>query len=136
MSRLNTCIVTSTYPRTESDYAVPWLRESVRRFIDRGQQVTVLAPSFRGLGDHEIDGVPVKRFRYAPAALETLTHEEGAPNKIGGFWRNLLGVPYMLSGHRAAARLCEEQQFFFPGSPARWSPRFGGSRRSPPKSPA
>src|ERR1700733_6546721 len=103
MNQLNICMVTSTYPRHESDYAVPWLRESVRRLTDRGHKVTVLAPSYRGLQDHTIDGVSVKRFRYAPAAIETLTHEQGAPNKVGSIWKKLLGIPYVINGRDAAA---------------------------------
>jgi glycosyltransferase involved in cell wall biosynthesis len=111
MDQLKVCIVASTYPRTESDYAVPWLRESVARLSARGHLVTVLAPSYKGLKDHTIDGVPVRRFRYAPAAMETLTHEEGAPNKVGGFGRKLLGIPYIACGRRAAAQLCSDQKF-------------------------
>jgi glycosyltransferase involved in cell wall biosynthesis len=111
MKSLKICIVASTYPRNESDYAVPWLRESVRRLTDRGHRVTVLAPSFRGLKDRTVDGVPVRRFRYAPAALETLTHEEGAPSKVGKLSRKLLGIPYVVCGRWAAARLCDQQHF-------------------------
>lgn len=111
MSSLNICIVASTYPRNANDYAVPWLRESVRRLTGRGHRVTILAPSYQGLPDHTIDGTPVRRFRYAPVALETLTHEQGAPNKVGSVWKKLLGIPYLIGGRQAAARVCEEQQF-------------------------
>ena len=79
---LRICVVASTYARTEDDYAVPWLRESIRRIVDRGHTVHVLAPSYEGLGNHTIDGVHVERFRYSPRQWERLTHEQGAPNRI------------------------------------------------------
>ncbi len=111
MTPLRVCVIASTYPRSEADYAVPWLRESVHQMTLRGHQVTVLAPSYKGMNDHEIDGVTVRRFRYAPARMETLTHEEGAPNKIGKISRQLLGLPYVACGVWAAARLAESQKF-------------------------
>jgi len=108
---LRICVVTSTYPRSEDDYAVPWLRESVARTIARGHEVTILAPSYMGLDDHTIDGVPVKRFRYFPARWERLTHEEGAPARIRNPWFQLLAAPYVAAGCRAAARLGREKSF-------------------------
>jgi hypothetical protein len=73
-------VITSTYPRSHEDYEVPWLRESVNQIAARGHEVTVIAPSYSGLKNHMIDGTEVRRFRYAPARLEKLTHGEGAPN--------------------------------------------------------
>jgi len=101
----------STYPRHEADYAVPWLRETVKRLCDRGHRVTVLAPSFRGLASHSIDGVIVRRFRYAPKAWECLTHEQGAPNRIRNPIYQALGLPYVISGVAAAAALAVREQF-------------------------
>jgi len=109
--QLKICIIASTYPRYEADYAVPWLRESVRRLVERGHQVSILAPSYQGLTDHAIDGVPVHRFRYSPARWERLTHEEGAPNRIRNPLFQLLAAPYVGLGCRAAARLAAERQF-------------------------
>lgn len=97
-------LVTSTYPRHEADYAVPWMREQVRHLKDSGVDVSVFAPSYQGLGDHQIDGVPVKRFRYFPAKWERLTHEEGAPNKLRNPLFNLLTIPYLLFGALAARK--------------------------------
>src|SRR5580692_3070903 len=97
--RLRVAAVASTYPRFHDDPLVPWLRESVGRLARRGHDMTVIAPSFSGLASHSIDGVPVRRFRYGMRAVETLTHDEGAPSKLG---RNplykLLGAPYVVSG--------------------------------------
>jgi len=44
-------------------------------------------------------GLPVYRFRYAPAAFETLTHESGAPNRLQkNPFLYLLIPPYLLGG--------------------------------------
>ncbi len=110
-SRLNVCVIGSTYPRHEGDYAVPWLRESVRRLTNRGHRVTVLAPSYEGMKSHEIDGVSVNRFRYAPKGYENLTHEQGAPNKLKNPFKQVLGLPYVAMGSLAAAQLAVRESF-------------------------
>ena len=74
-------VVTSTYARSQNDPQVPWMRQQVNRLHERGHDIQVFAPSFKGLGTHEIDGVKVNRFRYCLSRWEDLTHDEGAPNK-------------------------------------------------------
>ncbi|MFP4014688.1 MAG: glycosyltransferase family 4 protein [Chitinispirillaceae bacterium] len=95
---LKVCVIGSVYPRHESDTEVPWLRETIRRCRDAGIDIEVLAPSYRGLKSHYIDGVKVRRFRYAPAFFEDLTGEEGAPSKIHKFRYKVLTLLYILSG--------------------------------------
>jgi glycosyltransferase involved in cell wall biosynthesis len=110
--KMRILIIASTYPRHEKDdYAVPWLRESVKRLASRGHQVTILAPSYEGLRDHYIDNVPVHRFRYSPRRWEHLTHEQGAPNRIRNPLYQVLGLPYVLMGWRAAVRLARQEAF-------------------------
>jgi glycosyltransferase involved in cell wall biosynthesis len=104
-------LIGSTYPRSEGDPLVPWLRESVRRLVQRGHRVTVMAPSFRGLPSHSIDQVPVLRFRYAPSRVESLTHDEGAPSKLRNPLYNLLAVPYILSGAAHLGRWAARRKF-------------------------
>src|SRR5260370_38679279 len=104
-------VITSTYPRSDEDYEVPWLRESVNRIAARGHEVTVIAPSSSGLKNHMIDGIEVRRFRYAPPRLEKLTHGEGAPNKLK---KNPvlkgLTLTYLLSGICSVWRICREKR--------------------------
>ena len=102
-------VIGSVYPRFHEDAEVPWLRTSVAHLKKAGLQVQVLAPAYKGLKSHEIDGVPVNRFRYAPANLEILTHEEGAPSKMASKpWLQLLAIPYIISGFFKCLRICRK----------------------------
>ena len=99
-------IVTTNYPRWEGDPHSPWLLELMGRLREKGYEFDVLAPAFQGLATHRIGETPVYRFRYAPARWETLTHEEGAPNKIRKNPLYLLLLPfYVLAGMWASWRL-------------------------------
>jgi len=108
---LHLAVLSSTYARSENDAQVPWLRESVNRLAARGHRVTVIAPSFEGLRSHVIDGVDVRRFRYAPRRWENLTHDEGAPNKLRNPFYQLLAAPYIARGALATTRWAREQRF-------------------------
>jgi glycosyltransferase involved in cell wall biosynthesis len=108
---LRIAVLGSTYPRSEEDYEVPWLRESVNRIAARGHQVTVVAPSYCGLKSHLIDGIFVRRFGYAPARWEILTHGEGAPNKLKKRpILKLLTLTYLLSGAWSVWKICREKR--------------------------
>ena len=96
--KLKIGIIGSTYPRFHEDPLVPWLRESVRRMARRGHELVVIAPSFKGLPNHFIDGVPVLRFRYAPSPIESMTHDQGAPSKLRNPLYHLLAPSYIVSG--------------------------------------
>jgi glycosyltransferase involved in cell wall biosynthesis len=104
---LKVLAITSVYPRFDADLEVPWLRASVSFLKEAGCEVVVVAPSHKGLKSHEIDGAKVSRFRYAPAKLEFLTHDEGAPSKMA---KNplfqLLAIPYIISGSFSTLRAC------------------------------
>ena len=102
-------VIGSVYPRFQEDAEVPWLRTSLAHLKKAGVQVQVLAPAYKGLKSHEIDGVKVNRFRYAPASLEMLTHEEGAPSKMASKpWLQLLAIPYIISGFFKCIRICRK----------------------------
>lgn len=102
-------VIGSVYPRFHEDAEVPWLRTSVAHLKKAGLEVQVLAPAYKGLKSHEIDGVKVNRFRYAPANWEFLTHEEGAPSKMANKpWLQLLAIPYIISGFFKCIRICRK----------------------------
>lgn len=102
-------VIGSVYPRFHEDAEVPWLRASITHLKEAGIDVQVLAPTYKGLKSHEIDGVPVNRFRYAPKDWEMLTHEEGAPSKMASKpWLQLLAIPYIISGFFRCISLCRK----------------------------
>lgn len=107
MKRLRVLVLTSVYPRAEGDPEVPWLRTLMGAIRDKGALVKMLAPAWKGLPDHEIEGIPVLRFRYATKEYEILTGEEGAPNKMARKpWLKLLAIPYMIFGAIRCIREC------------------------------
>ena len=97
--------VVTAFPRHEGDPITPWMVEILEGLRERGVDAQVLAPSYRGGGAREVYGVPVRRFRYAPAALETLTHDETVPDRIRRSKPHAALVPpYLLAGTTAALR--------------------------------
>ena len=102
-------VIGSVYPRFHEDAEVPWLRTSIAHLKKAGVDIQVLAPAYKGLRSHEIDGVKVNRFRYAPAGWEFLTHEEGAPSKMASKpWLQLLAIPYIISGFFKCIKICRK----------------------------
>jgi glycosyltransferase involved in cell wall biosynthesis len=104
--------VVTAFPRHPGDVITPWLSETIARLRDVDVDVEVLAPSYRGLGSQTVDGTRVHRFRYAPARLETLTHDQTAPDRIRekpGFLGLVPG--YVAAGSLAAARLARSGAF-------------------------
>ncbi len=105
------CFIASTYPRSEDDPAVPWLREDLRRIKERGHELHVFAPAFKGSKSHVVDGIQVHRFRYFFAGKEDLTHDAGAPTKIRRPDYLLITIFYILAGTLGMARLHRKERF-------------------------
>jgi len=106
--------ITSTYSRDEADNQNPWMIDTIRHLRAKGYEIEVLAPSFRGLETHMVGGVMVHRFRYFFRSRETLTHDQGAPNKIrGSLLIKLLVFPYVFFGMLAAIRVARRGRFDF-----------------------
>ncbi|MGH7474684.1 MAG: glycosyltransferase family 4 protein [Longimicrobiales bacterium] len=104
--------VVSAFARDEHDVITPWLAQSLARLRARGVDAEVLAPAYRGLADQEIDGIPVHRFRYAPARFEDLTHDQTAPDRVRERPAYLGLVPgYVAAGAAAAVRLARSRRF-------------------------
>lgn len=104
--------IVTAYDRHSGDGITPWLVETVRRLADRGVEVEILAPSYRGLESGRVDGVMVHRFRYAPAAFEDLTHDQTAPDRVRDRPAYLALVPpYVVSATLAARRLVRTGAF-------------------------
>ena len=101
----------TNFARWEGDPHSPWLVEQALQLRDRGIESAVLAPSYKGLRDHEIYGIPVYRFHYFFSRWEDLTHLEGGPNKIKNPLYLPLILPYMFFGTLAAIRHCRRQRY-------------------------
>ena len=104
--------IVTAYPRHEGDVITPWMGETIDRLRRAGTEVEVLAPSYRGGGAPLLGGVTVHRFRYAPAALETLTHDMPAVERIkrSPVFAALL-PSYVAAGSRAARRIARDGNF-------------------------
>lgn len=103
--------ITTNFPRWDGDVHSPWIVEIIKMLRDRGITAEVLAPSYEGLTDHSIEGITVYRFRYCPSRWETLTHNEGAPNKIKNPLYMLLVPPYMFFGLLRTIALCRPGRY-------------------------
>jgi glycosyltransferase involved in cell wall biosynthesis len=104
--------VVTAHKRDPDDVITPWLVETIQRLRASGVDVEVLAPSYRGLASQTVDGIRVHRFRYAPARVEDLTHDQTAPDRIRDHPAYLALVPgYVAAGSLAAARLAREGDF-------------------------
>jgi glycosyltransferase involved in cell wall biosynthesis len=104
--------IVTAYQRDDDDIITPWLTETIERLKQRGTDVEVLAPSYRGSGTSFIGGIRVHRFRYAPAVIESLTHDMPALERIKRNPAFLALVPsYVAAGSRAAARIAREGNF-------------------------
>ena len=102
----------TAFARDANDIITPWLTETIDRLRDRNIDVEVLAPSYRGGGDHMIGAIRVHRFRYAPRIIETLTHDQTAPDRIRERPQYAALVPgYVAAGSIAAARLARTGRF-------------------------
>ena len=96
----------TAFPRHDEDVITPWLGQLLLGLRARGLDVEVLAPAYRGGGATVWRDIPVRRFRYAPARLETLTHDETAPDRLRSRPAYVGLLPgYMVGGSLAAIRM-------------------------------
>ncbi|HEV8265503.1 MAG TPA: glycosyltransferase family 4 protein [Gemmatimonadales bacterium] len=104
--------IVTAFPRTSDDVITPWLVELIKRQGAAGHEVEVLTSSYRGLGDHVFDGIPVHRFRYFFRRWENLTHEETAPDRMRrSLLYRIMPAFYILAGMIAAWRLNRRQRY-------------------------
>jgi glycosyltransferase involved in cell wall biosynthesis len=91
-------VLASTYPRWKDDPEPGFVHELSRRLASEFD-VLVVCPGAQGVLRSEIlDGVRVRRFRYAPSALETLVNNGGITTNLRrNRWKYLL-VPAFLAG--------------------------------------
>lgn len=72
---MNVLFLTHNYPRHSRDYSGVFLHLLARQLRAENISVTVLAPHDAGIPEsEELDGIPVRRFRYATDAKETFAY--------------------------------------------------------------
>jgi glycosyltransferase involved in cell wall biosynthesis len=104
--------IVTAFPRDPDDVITPWLVEMIARLRERGVEIEVLAPAYRGLPTQQVHAIRVHRFRYAPRAWETLTHDQTTPDRIRERPVMASLLPgYVLGGVRAARALAREGSF-------------------------
>ena len=75
-------VITSTFPRWLDDHEPPFVFELARRLTSHFA-VTVLAPHAPGARlQEQMDGIDVRRFRYAPDRFEKLAYAGGIPSRL------------------------------------------------------
>lgn len=90
--------VSSSWPRHERDHVAPFLLDLTGVQRDAGWDVTVVATHDAGLPRvHEVDGVRVERFRYAPDRHEVLAYRGGGHATLQARWHVLLLPGLVLS---------------------------------------
>ncbi|MDP3983030.1 MAG: glycosyltransferase family 4 protein [bacterium] len=105
-------IITSTFPRSDTDHQVPWLGKLVQSINTSGFEVEVMVPAFKGSRSYSYHGIKVHRFRYAPTSLEFLTHEEGAVFKLRQKpWLYIIALSYMVFGCFEVIRLLRQTRY-------------------------
>lgn len=91
-------VLASTYPRWPGDPEPGFVHELAKRLVG-DFEVTVLGPHASGAPEVEVmDGVRVRRFRYAPAALESLVNNGGMVTNLKRHpWKWLLVPGFLLA---------------------------------------
>ncbi len=87
--------LTHNYPRWAGDLSGAFLGTLAAALVRRGVALRVVAPSDEGKGgEDEVDGVPVRRVRYASRAGEIIAYRGSmqAALKAPGGWRALAGL--------------------------------------------
>lgn len=83
MSNPRLLVLTSTYPRWESDSTPRFVESLCIELSKCNLDVFVLAPHFPNSKSHEIvNSINIYRYRYAPASLEKIAYEGGLLNNI------------------------------------------------------
>ena len=96
--------LTHNYPRYSGDISGAFLATLARALMNRGVSVRVVAPSDGGdVGEPQLDGIPVRRVRYAAAGRENIAYRGTMADVVGSIsgWRTLVGLYWAL---RSAAK--------------------------------
>lgn len=97
--------VTHSFPRSLGDSAGSFLLHLARALALRAVEVHVIAPAAPGLPPTEtLDGIEVRRFRYAPRSWETLAYTGNMVRDVGRSWSARVAMAGLLVANRTAVR--------------------------------
>ncbi|MFI5244458.1 MAG: glycosyltransferase, partial [Gemmatimonadales bacterium] len=97
--------VTHSFPRFRGDVAGAFILRLARALGEGGTEVRVLAPAGERLAATDvIEGVAVRRFRYAPRAWETLAYTGTMAEQVAGSLRGKAALAGMLARGALAVR--------------------------------
>jgi len=103
-SPLRVVFLTHNFPRFPGDVSGTFLALLARALTARGVEVRVVAPADEGdTGPSELEGIPVRRVRYASPARETLAYR-GTMAEVGRTPAGLLGAVRLGRALRRGAR--------------------------------
>jgi glycosyltransferase involved in cell wall biosynthesis len=104
-------VLASTYPRWAGDHEPGFVHELCRR-LGSDFHVVALVPDAPGADpDGVLDGVEVKRYRYAPRSWQTLVANGGiVANLRRAKWKWLLLPGFVLAQYLAARRIVRERR--------------------------
>jgi glycosyltransferase involved in cell wall biosynthesis len=107
---VNVLFLTHAFPRTVEDAAGSFVLRLAVALRHEGIMTTVLAPNARGLAERErLQEIEVRRFRYAPEALETLAYTGTMAEQVQRSWTARAAlVGLIASAARAATRTAKE----------------------------
>jgi glycosyltransferase involved in cell wall biosynthesis len=103
---VNVLFLTHAFPRTGDDVAGSFILRLAVALRGEGISTRVLAPHAPGLAEEDaVQGIPVRRFRYAPEQMETLAYAGTMAEQVRGSWTARLALGGLIaSAIRAAAR--------------------------------
>ena len=102
---LRVLFVTHAFPRSAGDGAGAFVLALAKALASEGVAVEVLAPSAPGLAPEDvIEGVRVRRYRYAPTGWETLAYAGTFAEQVAASLRGKLALALMLWSGRRAVR--------------------------------
>ena len=109
-ARMRVLFMAHAYPRYKGDPVGSFIHNLATALQSRGVDVVVSAPSAPGVPAREvIDGVEIRRFRYAPGRYETLAYTGTMGAQVrGGIAGKLAMASYLLAAYRAASHIVRE----------------------------
>lgn len=123
---LRVIFLTHNYPRSRDDIAGGFLRPLAMALRDRGVDLRVVAPSDHGAGGRDlIDGIPVRRVRYASPSREryaytgTMADAARTPAGLVALWRMIGALRQgVIEEADGAERVVVHAHWWIPGAMA------------------